>query len=461
VQVLLVLVALAISVAVSRELLLNRLDQRIDRQLLNEADELRALAADGVDPATGVRFAEVDALLRTQLSRSVPDRSETQFSIVDGRVDARSAQTPPARIDTDDALVSRLATISGPVLGSTQSTQGSVRYAAVPVVLPGDRKATGVYVVAVFRDVEAQEVDDAVRVLALVGLAAALVAGLLAWVLAGRVLAPLDRLSATSRRVSDKDLTERVEVTGSDDISDVARAFNAMLDRLELAFAEQRRFADDAGHELRTPLTIVRGHVELMSDDPQVRATQRAVVLDEIDRMSVMVDDLLTLTRSGQPEFVRPSDVDLEVLQAELAAKVTQLADRDWRFTGSVDGAARIDRHRVTQAVLQLAQNATQHTEPGDRIEVGTTSDGSMLRIAVHDSGPGVPVEDRELLFDRFARGHDSRRLGPGSGLGLSIVRAIAVAHHGTVAFEEPEDGRGALVVLTLPVDAGESEERS
>src|SRR6476646_6748557 len=94
VQVLLVLVALAISVAVSRELLLNRLDQRVARQLLNETDELRALASTGVDPATGRPFAQVDALMRTQLERSVPDRSETQFSIVDGRVDARSSQTP-------------------------------------------------------------------------------------------------------------------------------------------------------------------------------------------------------------------------------------------------------------------------------------------------------------------------------------------------------------------------------
>jgi two-component system OmpR family sensor kinase len=455
VAVTVVLLALAIgaSVLVSRQLLLSRLDERIDRQLSAEVAELASLASDGVDPATGRPFEDVAAVMRTKLQRSVPDRFETMLSIVGARVDARSAQPPPLRLDADPELVARLAATTQPSLGWAQTTEGAVRYAAMPVTA-GD--VSGVFVVASFRDLEAAEVHETVGILALVGAGAAVVAGVLAWLLAGRVLRPLRLLAATSSRVSDRSLGDRVPVRGDDDVSDVARTFNAMLDRLQTAFDDQRRFSDDAGHELRTPITIVRGHVELLSPDEEVREQQRALVLDELDRMARMVDDLLTLTRSGQPDFVRPASVDLAELTDELWGKVQALGGRAWLLESRAQGHVITDRQRLTQAFLQLAQNAVQHTREGDRIGVGLRREAGTLRLWVHDSGPGLPVEQRAHVFDRFARGGDARRTGPGVGLGLAIVRAVAVALGGTVRFEDPPDGTGALAVIVVPTETEE-----
>jgi signal transduction histidine kinase len=454
VQVGLLLVALVVSVLVSRQVLLVQLDQRIDRELADEEAELRQLAGSGVDPSTGRPFDSVEPLMRTQLERTVPGRYETFFSVVDGVVVARSSDSPPVRLDADPEFVAAVASTTSPTLGTFGTSAGQVRYAAIPVVLAGEPSTRGVYVVAVFRDEEARDTDDAVLVLAVVGGAAAVLTGVLAWVLIGRVLRPLRDLAATSRRVDDRDMSERVEVRGQDDLSEVGRTFNDMLDRLEAAFVEQRRFADDAGHELRTPITIVRGHTELLSDDPEVRERQRALVLDELDRMGRMVDDLLVLTRSGQPDFVRREPTALDELGPELWDKAQALAPRAWVLESTASGAAMLDRQRLTQAMLQLAQNAVQHTRDGDRIVIGVDQHGEQVRLWVHDSGPGVPAADREAVFDRFARGGSGEREGPGAGLGLAIVRAIARAHGGDAAFEDPPDGIGAMAVLTLPMES-------
>jgi signal transduction histidine kinase len=434
--------------------LLNRLDSRIDRNLSAQVSELRTLARTAVDPATGQPFTSAAGLMRLAIARAVPDQYETMFSVVAGHPDARSAQTPPARLDGDAALLARVGAITAPVSGTMGSDRGAVRYAAVPVVVSGSSQPSGVFVVAWFRDLEAAEVRSAVAVLAVVGSLAAVVIAALSWLAIGRLLVPLRRLRDAARRVSERDLSARAEMSGRDEVSDIAAAFNGMLDRLEAAFAVQRRFADDAGHELRTPITIVRGNLELLSDDAAVRSEQRAVALDELDRMTRMVDELLMLARADQPDFLNLQQVDLDAFTAELDAKVRAIAERDWQVGAApAAGAQRVvvDRQRLTQAALQLAQNAVTHTEPGGRIVITLALAAGRLQIAVHDDGPGVPAGDRERIFARFARGGTARRVGSGAGLGLAIVQAIAVAHGGEARFVDPPDGHGALAVLSVP----------
>ena len=144
----------------------------------------------------------------------------------------------------------------------------------------------GVFVVAASLSAERDDVNEAVRLAALVLLSVLLIASALAWVVAGRVLAPLRALDETARSISENDLTRRIPVTGDDEIGELARTFNAMVDRLERAFASQRAFVSDASHELRTPITIVRGHLELLGEDPHERRETIALVTDELDRMS-------------------------------------------------------------------------------------------------------------------------------------------------------------------------------
>ncbi len=164
---------------------------------------------------------------------------------------------------------------------------------------------TDALLVGVFTERAEKQARETVRDLVLVSLASLALAGLASWVVAGRILRPVRLVRQTAAEISEQDLTRRIPVEGSDEISGMAATFNAMLDRLEDAFAAQRRFVDDAGHELRTPITVVRGHLELMGDDPVEREQTIALVTQELDRMARIVTDLLALAKADRPDFVR------------------------------------------------------------------------------------------------------------------------------------------------------------
>lgn len=282
-----------------------------------------------------------------------------------------------------------------------------------------------------------------------VALAVASVVGL---ALAGRVLRPLRHLATTARSISDTDLTRRIPVRAAGEASQIATTFNEMLERIEGLVTTQRRFLDDAGHELRAPLTVVRGHVELLEldDSPEARARTGALVLDEIDRMHRIVNDLLLLARAEQPDFVRPAPLELRAFTDDVFAKASALAPRDWHVRLPAPTTVPADGQRLTQAVLQLALNACQHTGDGDRIELGAAVVDGTARLWVADAGPGVAPEDAGRIFERFTRG-SSRRGGDGAGLGLSIVQAIAVAHGGRLLLVPPPPP-GARFELHLPL---------
>jgi signal transduction histidine kinase len=267
---------------------------------------------------------------------------------------------------------------------------------------------------------------------------------------AGRVLAPVRAVRTTAERISESDLTRRIEVRGSDDVAELARTFNSMLDRLEGAFATQRRFLDDAGHELRTPITVIRGHLEVMGEDPEERESAMRLVIGELDRMKRMVDDLVLLAKSHEPDFIHPGEVELAELTVELLAKARVLGNRRWRLAAVSEETVLADGQRLTQALVQLTDNAVAHTREGDVIEVGSAVSDGRVELWVRDSGPGVRDEVRERIFERFARANgDPTR--EGSGLGLAIVASIAEAHGGRVRLESTPD-HGATFTLDLPL---------
>jgi signal transduction histidine kinase len=259
-------------------------------------------------------------------------------------------------------------------------------------------------------------------------------------------------ISGAARSISESDLSRRINVEGRDEIAGFASTFNDMLDRLEDAFQTQKRFIDDASHELRTPLTIVRGHLETIDADPKERAKVMALVMDELTRMGRLVDDLLLLAQSERPDFLDLSVVDVEGLTQDVQAKAEAIAPRTWELAEAGRGRIVADGQRVTQALLQLAQNAAAHTQEGDPITFGSAITDGEARFWVRDSGPGVPARDRERIFERFARGRAQRSSSDGAGLGLAIVRAIAHAHHGRLELESPA-GHGATFHLVVPVD--------
>jgi signal transduction histidine kinase len=453
--------ALLASLIMVRQVLLARLDEQVNDELVQEVEELRTLVRDGRDPETSEPFGSVQRLLEVFVSRNIPSPDETMLTFVGGRGFQRSARPPPAPLHTDAALMQRLGATTEPTRGSVMTEVGRVDYAAMPVrasLAGAPQDERGVFVVALFRDLQVREVDEVARVFISVGFATLLLASLVAWVAAGRILAPVRLVTDTARSISETDLSKRIPVHGDDEVSRLSATFNEMLDRLQNAFATQRYFIVDAGHELRTPITIVRGHLELLGDDPDERAETVAIVTDELDRMSRMVDDLLMLAKAERHDFLHTETVDLAALTDDLFAKASTLGARNWKQEARGEGLVVADPQRLTQAVMQLAQNATQHTEAGDTITLGSEVRYGEARLWVRDTGDGVAAVDRDRIFDRFARSTGSRRVSEGAGLGLSIVRAIAQAHHGRVELASAP-GEGATFTLTFPVDPPSEEE--
>jgi signal transduction histidine kinase len=438
-----------LSVLAIRQLLLVRTADRVDAALTQEVDEFRTLVR-GNDPLTGRPFGrDLERIFEVYFDRNVPGTGETLISYIDGKFDFSESPGSGGTIPAS-ARDPRWATLTQPERGDIETTVGTIRYLAVPVKF--GREVRGVFVVAASLSSERREVEEAVRLAAIVLLSVLLIASALAWVVAGRVLAPLRALADTARTIGESDLTRRIGVTGHDEIAEHGRTFNAMLDRLEAAFASQRAFVSDASHELRTPITIVRGHLELLGDDPDERRETIALVTDELDRMSRFVDDLLLLAKAERDDFLRVTEVELGALTDELLEKASALGPRNWQLESRGEALLVADRQRLTQAVMGLAQNAVQNTDDGDTVWIGSLAERHQAMLWVRDSGPGVAPDDQERIFERFARAAASRRRSEGAGLGLAIVRAIAEAHGGRVALSS-RPGAGATFTLIVPLD--------
>ncbi|WP_121161110.1 sensor histidine kinase [Micromonospora pisi] len=457
-------VASLASVVVIRQVLLNQLENRIATDMRQEVTEFRRLVG-GRDPASGQPFGpDLRAIADTYLLRNEPQAGEAVLVLVDGAF-YRATEAPPYDLSRESALLRHWIGLTDSTYGQVeQSPGGSARWLAVPVIIDG--AVRGQVVVVEFGAERRAEIDRAVQLMALACLLVIVVVAAGGYLAMGRALRPLRTVTETARTIEETDLSRRIPVTGSDEVADLAHTFNGMLGRLHRAFAAQQAFVSDAGHELRTPITIVRGHLELMGDDPADRAETIALVTDELDRMNRMVNDLLMLAKAEQPDFLHPDHVEVALMMHDVYAKAVALGDRDWRI-GTIDEVTVwADRQRLTQALMQLAQNAVQFTSPGDTIELsahvaesptrgehGGRGEHGRVLLAVRDTGVGIEPEDRERIFARFARAEHARARAEGAGLGLAIVAAIAEAHRGMVAVDSIP-GAGSTFTLVLPAGA-------
>jgi signal transduction histidine kinase len=424
--------------------------ERIEDQSASELDQELAEFANlrgtsGNNPETRRPYADVAEMIGLFLARNVPDDDEMLVGWWDDGARVASPKHPLVEEAAFEDAVRPLLSTGG--TSELDTADGPVKVTVQPVT---NGTETGALVVVTFLDETRADLYATLRTYTIVAILALFtITGVAAWQ-SGRLLAPLRTLRETAEEISESDLSRRLPETGNDDITALTHTFNGMLARLEQAFVGQRQFLDDVGHELKTPLTVLRGHLELVDpNDPAEVAATRDLLLDEIDRMSRLVGDLILLAKSGRPDFLAPAPVSLERLTHTLLAKARGLADRSWKLDAAGEAIVAMDEQRITQAVLQLADNAVKHTQDGDEVALGSAYDGQRVRLWVRDTGAGVPVEDRERIFERFGRG-DVRSGDEGFGLGLSIVAAIADAHGGTVAVEDAEP-TGARFVITLP----------
>ncbi|MGW6937022.1 sensor histidine kinase [Lentzea sp. NPDC054927] len=398
-------------------------DDRMNRALEQETTEFSSYAE--------THAGEVRAVAQAHMGLQYPDEYEAHLAVPRTGSVLVQRSTVTYAVEKDRAVLNAI-TASGASWGVTSTPAGPFRWAKVHAVSAGSDMW---FVTGYFEDGVLAPVHSTVRVLVLVSLAGLLIAALIAWFVAGVVLAPVRMVRQAAAEITEDDLTRRIPVSGNDDVAALAQQFNSMLDRLDRSFRLQRQFLDDASHELRTPITIVRGHLELLGDDPAERAEVVRLCTDELDRMARLVEDLLLLVKAERPDFLRPVVTSLPELTSDIDAKLRTLGDRRWVLESIAEGEAVLDPQRVTQALVQLASNAVRHTPAGSTIRFGSSVD-SVISFWVADSGPGV--RDETLLFSRS------------TGLGLPIVKAIAEAHGGTVRVRSvPEEG--ATFVVEVP----------
>jgi two-component system, OmpR family, sensor kinase len=277
-------------------------------------------------------------------------------------------------------------------------------------------------------------------------------------------MAPITELTETARSIArTRNTSLRIpHPESNDEVSELALMLESMLRSLDEArseteetLARQRQFVADASHELRTPLTSVLANLELLEMELEGEPREAAAsALRSSRRMRRLVADLLLLARADAGRFAAHSPLDLSEVVAEAAGELEPVAGDHHISVSAPPGAemdgARDELHRLT---VNLLENALRHTAPGTTVEATVERRNGEVVLAVEDDGPGIPVELRDKVFERFFRGAGDR--SGSSGLGLSIVRAVAGSHSGTVELEEPLDGRGARFVVRFPARDG------
>lgn len=426
--------------------------QRLDdRSIASSRQELDEFARQ-LDPVGGDVRATLRETLRAFLERNVPDTDEALIGFV-GATPVIGSQGDAEALSEDPEFLAVAVPLvdSGSTARLDDPERGLLLLSAQPVTIGGEH---GAMVVVTYLGSERVDLYDTMRTYTIVASLSLLFITGVAFNTAGRLLRPLRALRETADDITETDLSRRLPEQGNDDISALTRTFNGMLERLQAAFVGQRQLLDDAGHELRTPLTILQGHLELLdAGDPVEVAETREMLLDEVDRMSRLVEDLILLAKTDRPGFLALDQVDAAELTESVLAKASGLGERRWTVDGVANVTVPADQQRITQALLQLAHNAVKHTEPGDTIALGSVREPGAVLFWVRDTGPGVPVADRARIFERFGRAADAdTRDTEGFGLGLAIVTGIARAHGGDAWLDEDyRDGARFVVSVPLP----------
>ena len=401
----------------------DRLRSQIDSELRNQAASFRTNIAPAGDELT---LAQIAARARSYVAdQPFSYSSRLLYAIVPGQVLAsnypellgqgspRDRDDSPSQRRAETALTRALKAQRPGFTMQYAPDAGELRLLVATVSGHGDG-AVRIGVAQPLEPVDAA-LDGITRAFAIGGtltLLAALIAGFL---LAAAFARPLRRMAAIAARVDAGDLSPRMDFRGArNETRILADSFDHMLDRLEEAFARQQAFVSDASHELRTPLTAIRGQLEVLArvenpDASEVRRVQR-VVAAEVDRMARLTEDLLLLAHTDEARFIRREAIELDAFLEELIDSTEPTTDRRLAISARVPGILNADRDRLAQALRNLLRNAIEHTEAEGRVELGAREvAGERVQIWVDDDGPGIPVAERERVFDRFHRADPAR----------------------------------------------------
>jgi signal transduction histidine kinase len=452
------LVIAGVSLPLFLWLFLAEVDRRVQDDLVEEMEQFMT-AYYQWETAPAQSITDLQDFATQHLESNIPQDDNFHIFILDGDYYKSNPRLLPPLLSAESsamqAITSRVLTDmdESAVIRGQQPTNdpntGTLLYLAKPLRLEDEIR--GVFVVAHTTAGERNEALAGVYILSQLTVGIVGLSMLISWFTIGKLLAPLQSLTVTARSISQSDLSQRLAVRGTDELAELASTFNSMMDRLQSAFTSQRNFINDAGHELRTPITIILGNLEVMGDTLEDQQETHELVIDELMRMSRIVNDLILLSKSDRSDFLQVETIDLEIFTQELFTKTQALADRNWQMNLQSQGQFMGDRQRLTGAIMNLLHNAAQHTSQEDLIELGSKITGQGVRFWVRDTGEGISPADQTRIFKRFARAGERGRNSDGAGLGLAIVQAITEAHGGHVELES-QLGEGSLFVLVLPL---------
>jgi heavy metal sensor kinase len=407
----------------------------------------------------GTSIADLDQVMTDQFGIRPLGRF-IQILDESGRVGDRSTNLRDVQIPI--SVQTLKAASKGAITFETVRVMGKYPLRVVTIPISENGKMAGI--VQVGSSLEG--VEDALHQLLLILLiavpAALLVASAGGLFLANKALRPVDAITQIARRIGSGDLSQRIRIKrANDELGRLASTFNEMIAKLEKSFRQVKRFTADASHELKTPLTILRGEVEVgLKKKRGLKEYQRILAsnLEEISRMSRIVEDLLTLSRADMGELtMEREEIELSTLAREVWEDLQMMAKKkrvQLKFMD--DGFTRVegDPLFLRQLILNITENGLKYTPAGGEValKVKGDRDQGVVRLFVSDTGVGIPQKDLKRVFDRFFRVDTARsRETGGTGLGLSICQWIAHAHEGQIAVESTV-GKGSTFTVTLPM---------
>lgn len=444
----------------ARSIFLRQVFLDANTAIVQEIREFNAFASEAVDSRTRRPFTSLTALMERYLERQTPDRGEAFIAVTPSDVlfVDNAGNDAGERLAGDRQRLNALINDPAPS-GVVNTPDGELRWGKSTVEGRGQQ---GVLLVAQFVQSDINGVRRNMLVLFGVMLAGMLLTASIAWLVAGQILAPVKRFARLSSRVGPLDLGTRLPEDGHDELADLARAINGMLDRLTTAHVEQR-------HVLSEVLAQMRAQVQALARWREQPASPAA-----LDHLRRLTQDLALLIDSGQPGFLQPREVRLDTLTHQLAQQLRQaFPERHWQVTEALHGTLSLDPRRVLQGMHHLASNAVEQTRPGETIELGSClrrlPDGeAMASLWVRNQGLPLSQAQARAIFEtpvhpprRADTGTDagmdadtpgaSAAEAPRMGMGLAVVKALAHAHGG-YAWVESGSARGTVFGIDLPL---------
>ncbi len=433
----------------------NSLQKSIDTKIKSIADVIASSMSEVHDPTV---FGNFERYLENVLGRK-PKGKLIQIMDSSGRIGAKSSDIEAENFSTSFGTLERA--LSGVTVYETmEKARPRLRMLTMPIL--ENRKVTSVVQVgSSLEDFDETMLKLLIVLIAGIPTSVSLTIGV-GYFMAKKALRPVDKIRKTAVKISSQNLDEYIDIgRRRDEIGKLAQTFNEMISRLKEAFQQINQFSIDVSHELKTPLTILKGGTEVALRKDRSSDEYKALLsshLEEIDRMSSIIDDLLLLSRADTGKMeVRLDELDLRDLIVQVYMDMKIFAEKksvDLLMGDLCDTKLKGDELKLRRMLWNIVHNGIKYTPTGGRVEISSVLDDGCVRINVRDTGAGIADEDIKHIFDRFYRADRARNRETGTGLGLSISKWIAEAHRGTIEVESTPSS-GSLFSVKLPVSGG------